>query len=138
MSAEFLDRLKAAAVPLERIETKELGTVYMRRQTGEDRWRLLMLQDELLKAGKKRIPPAAIVAVSLIKEDGSPQFGEDLAEGFALLNAIGGDVLEELYNKALAITGLGHRALENAEKKSSSSQSSESGTSSPASSEAEQ
>ncbi len=137
MSDDLLERLKAARPQLEPVDAGSLGKVYMRRQTGEDRWRLLSLQDELTKAGRSKIPPAAVVAVSLVKEDGSPQF-DDVAEGFQALNGIDAEQLDLLYEKALSITGLGKRALENAEKKSLSSQSSESGTTSRSSSEAEQ
>lgn len=127
---DFLARLAAAEPQIERVETAGLGVVYMRRQSGEDQWRLLTLQKELERIGRARIPPAAVVAWALVKADGSPQF-EDLAEGFRLLGRVKKGVLTELYEHALRVTGLGAEALEAAEKKSLSGQSSESGTNSP-------
>lgn len=127
---DFLTRLAAAEPALERIETTGLGVVYMRRQSADDQWRIITLQRELEHAGRGTIPPAAVVAWALVKEDGTPQF-EDLAEGFKRLGRVKKEVLSELYEHALRITGLGAEAMELAEKKSLSSQSSVSGTNSP-------
>lgn len=141
--ADFLQALEAAQPDLELITPtviipktgKPLPTCYMRRQSGEDHWRLLTLQNEFAKAKRDRIPPAALVSWALVKADGTPQF-EDIAEGFKTLAKIEKDALYELYDHALRLSGLGAKAVEDAEKKSSSSQSSNSGTSSPSSSEA--
>lgn len=126
---EFIQKLQARRPQLVPIECS-LGTVYMRRPTAEDRWRLLQVQAELSGKGVKRVPPVVIVAVALIKADGTPMF-EDIGVGVDQLNAADGDDVDELYQKVLEVTGLGKRALEAAEKKSSGSQSSDSGTSSP-------
>lgn len=134
---DFVARLKARQPKLVQVETKNLGTVYMRRPTGEDRWRLLTIQTEVAKSGVHRLPPAAVVAVSVVDERGAPYF-EDLAEGYQLLSQIDVDDLNELYLKALEITGLGELALEAAEKKSSATPSDDSGSSSQATSEAAQ
>lgn len=130
----LIERLKAARPTVERIETKgPLGLVCMQRLNGATRWQLIQIQNEAQGRGKKSIPPALIVALALCNEDGTPAFAE-LTDAITALDEITVEALDELYEHALRITGLGKKSLEDAEKKSSSSQSSESGTTSPSSS----
>jgi hypothetical protein len=132
-SEEILQWFEEITPRVERIPLKSGRVVLMKKHDGEQRWRMMQVQDGIAKAGGTRIPPALIVAVTLCRPDGEPLF-DDLEEGFKRTRAIDGDVLTEMYGHALRVTGLGERALEEAEKKSSSSQSEESGTSSPSSS----
>jgi len=128
--AEFIARLTATEPPIEAVDVEGFGRVYFRRQSGEDQWRLLTVQAELAKQGRDRVPVAAYVAIVLLKSDGSPMF-EDVDAGFRAIARIDSEILGRLYEHALRVTGLGDRALEDSEKKSSSSQGSEPGTSSP-------
>lgn len=123
---EFINRLKASAPTLERIETKRFGTVYMRRQNGADQARYLALQREL-DALKRPLTPAAHLAVMLLQSDGEPIFPKPL-EGLSIVEAAGAADLDELYQAFLQVIRLDASAVENAEKKSSSSQSGNSGT----------
>jgi len=141
---DLIARIQSAQPRVERIDTavanpetgETLGIVFMKRLSGEMRWHLLQIQSELEARGKKRIPPHVIAAVAMCNEDGSPAFSE-LADGATLLHRMHPEQLDELYDHALRVTGLGAKAkdVEEREKKSSSSQSDESGTNSPSSSE---
>lgn len=123
----FIDRLRATAPPLERIETQAFGVVYMRQQSGADQARYLALQREFDQM-KRPMTPAAHLAVMLLTSDGAPMFPKPL-EGLDVLDAAGAKELDELYQAFLRVMALDSRAIENAEKKSSSSQSENSGTS---------
>lgn len=126
----LLERLKASKPQLEAIETETLGTVYTRRQTGEDQLKIVALQREIGRDTMLGLPKstfaAVMGAVMLLNEDGTPLFPK-ADEGYAVLKDCGADELNELYD-ALMRHHSGSVALEEAEKKSSSSQSSESGT----------
>ena len=128
--SEFMARCAAAEPKVEAADIEGFGRVYLRRQSGEDQWRLLTVQSELASKGRDRVPVAAYVAVVLLKSDGSPMF-DDLEAGFQTLSRMDSTVLGRLYEHALRVTGLGERAVEDAEKKSSSSQGSEPGMNSP-------
>lgn len=133
---DFFDRLRAAAVPREKVETEALGTVYLRPRTGEDRWRFLKLQEQLTKEGVRTIPPAMVVAVALVHEDGRPCVTDNFDEAMELLGRIPEETLMKLYDRAIELMGLATHALEDAEKKTLETPNSETGTSLPSSSEA--
>jgi hypothetical protein len=118
---EFLKRLEAFQCKLEEVNTKA-GTFYMRRRTGGDRYRFGLIQAQLQKDGHTSVPPALVVAWALLDDKGTPLF-LDLQKGYDFCNALDGELLLELYDEALRITGLASRSFEDAEKKSSSSQS---------------
>ena len=130
---DILARLEAEATQVERIDTS-FGPFYMQGISGERNWHLLKVQEDLLKRGSTRVPPAYIVAIAICNPDGSP-LHEELVDTLKLISRMKRERVDELYGHALRVTGLGARALEDGEKKSSSSQSSESGTTSSASSE---
>ena len=127
--SDILELLKAAAPNVERIET-DFGTFYMQSITGEMHFHLVQVQQSLKDRGEKSIPPALVVAVALCSEQGEP-LTEDLAETIKIVQRMHKDKLYILFDHALRVTGMGARALEDAEKKSSSSQRSETGTTSP-------
>ena len=129
MSEDILARLKAAAPRVERIDV-DFGPFWMQAISGEMNWQLLMIEEDLKKNGKATIPPPLIIAVALCNEDGSPLHA-DLSETVKLVSRIERQKMYVLFDHALRVTGLGALAVEAAEKKSLSSQSSESGTSSP-------
>jgi len=126
----LLERLKASRPKLEIVETKGLGRLYMRRQTGEDHLKISALQQEIGPTTLEKLPAstwAAVVgAVMLLNEDGTPAF-EDVKAGYELLKECDAGDLHELY-KALMKHHQGGASMEEAEKKSSSSQTSEPGT----------
>lgn len=128
---EFIERLRAKQCPLEKVETS-IGEFYFRRRTGADRYRMLVIQSALEKQNVLAVPPALWVGVHLLNPDGSYVFA-NAEEGFLFIDSLDGEVVDELWGHFLRISGLGKRALETAEKKSSSSQSSDSGTTSPSS-----
>jgi len=136
---DITERLNALQFDIEKIETKtRLGTIYMRQISGAERWNLLQIQAQLQGEGVRRLPPALVIAVALCKEDGSKAF-EDLDAAFKLIDGkLTFAEVDEIFEHALRVTQLGKKALESAEKKYSSSQSDESGTNSPSSSEATQ
>lgn len=123
----FIERLQATAPKLERIETQAFGAVYMRRQNGADQARYLALQREFDQQ-KKPMTPAAHLAVMLLTSDGQVMFPDPLA-GLQILDSAGGHELDELYKAFLQVMRLESQSVEDAEKKSSSSQSANSGTS---------
>lgn len=125
---EFIERLRSRIPKLEKVETSA-GAFYMRRTTGGDQYQLLLLRSVLQEKGHTHLPPALVVASALMNENGKPLFA-NLDQGFEFCNDLEDKLLDELYDHALRITGLGARAIEDAEKKSLSSQSSDSGTSS--------
>jgi|SRR5882672_8322047 len=126
-AASFIEKLKGAVPGIVSVETKTFGLVYMRRPSGADQARLLGLHRSLETSKAGGLPPAAVLAVSIMRSDGTPMF-TDLMEGFLLLSATGSRQLDELFAGFLKISHLGAHALEDAEKKSLSGQSSESGT----------
>jgi hypothetical protein len=129
VSPEILERFRTKVPALVKIET-EIGEFYARRPTGEDQWQLLQYQRDLSSKGHESMPPALVVAACLRTADGALIWA-DVEEGYLFLNTIENRFLTDIFNKVLDITGIGKRAVEIAEKKSSSSQSSDSGTSSP-------
>jgi hypothetical protein len=126
----LLDRLQANAPKLVAVEIKSVGTVYLRKQTGEDQLKIHALQKEISAGTLMSMPDstfAAILgAVMLLKSDGSPLF-DDAKTGYDTLKVCDAGDLREL-GKALMSQQLGPQALEDAEKKSLSSQTSEPGT----------
>lgn len=129
--AAFLERLQSRHPTLERIELQNLGTVYMRKPTGEDHAKIGKIKMELSKEKLAQLPQTVFAAVMgsvmLLQEDGTPIF-ENAQEGFEALAKIDGDDLHDLYKQIMRITGNSPTAMEDAEKKSSSSQTSEPGT----------
>lgn len=125
--SDYIARLKAHVPALVPVDCAA-GRFYMRRRTAADRHRMAIIQVELQREGMTTVPPSLIVAWALLDDKGQPVF-VDLNEGYEFCNGLEGDLLAELYERALDVTGLGPRALEDAEKKSSSSQSLDSGTS---------
>lgn len=119
---EVLARIASTAPKAVKVETKLSGEWFMVRPNGARRWVLLDLQAKLAKSGQFRIPPAAVVATAVCDESGAALFA-DYDAAYAAFSEMEFSALEELYEQALEITGLGKRALEDAEKKSSSSQS---------------
>lgn len=122
----FVSRIRAATPAIIKVDTP-IGEFYMRRQSGADRFRMLEVQRGLRDAGHEVIPPGLVVAASLITADGEYVF-KDVAEGFKICDGMERRILDVLFNKALEITGIGEKSLEDAEKKSFSGQSSDSGT----------
>lgn len=129
-----IERLRDKTCPIVKFETT-LGEFFARRQTAADQFRFLAMQSELQKLGHTHLPAALVVAASLINEDGTYVW-PDAEEGYLFLQEKEGDVVQELFRHLIEITGLREHAVEEAEKKSSSSQSENSGTNSPSSSEA--
>jgi hypothetical protein len=131
MSDEILERLKAAAPRVERIDV-EYGPFFMQAISGEMNWHLMQIQEDLQKGGRKSIPPPVIISVALCNEDGSP-LCEELADTMRLVARMERRKMYELYDHALRVTGLGVaiKAVEDGEKKSSSSPNSENGTNLP-------
>jgi hypothetical protein len=128
--ATLLERLSASRPQRQAVETKTLGTVYLRRLTGADQLRIHAME-EVIGATKLASLPrstwAAVVgAVMLLKEDGTQLF-DDADAGYKVLVQAGSRELEELCDALLSVQ-VGSKALENAEKKSSSDQTSEPGT----------
>jgi hypothetical protein len=119
---EVLARIAQTAPKAVKVETKLSGDWHMVRPNGARRWVLLDLQAKLAKGGQFRIPPAAVVATAVCDEAGAALFGS-YDEAYDAFSQMEFAALEELYEQALEITGLGKRSLEDAEKKSSSSQS---------------
>jgi hypothetical protein len=136
MSDDILDRLSAQAPRVEQVDTS-FGPFWMQSISGERHFHFLKVQKDLTEKGASTIPPSFIVAVALCREDGTPLHA-DLDQTMQIIWRMDKDKMYELYDHALRVTGLGAKALEEAEKKSSSSQSLESGTTSPVSSEAAQ
>lgn len=136
LSDDIRQRLKEAGSRIERVDTS-IGTILMRDISGEMRWFLISIEGSIPPGpdGKKRYPPKVITAIALCDEEGDPLF-EEFDQTIKFVGKLNEKVQDELYEHALRVTGLGQRALEDAEKKYSSSQSSESGTSSSSSSEA--
>lgn len=132
MSDDILARLKAAAPRVEPVDTS-LGRFYMQSISGERQWQLLQIQTELVALGRNSIPPALIIAVALCDESGNAlNAGEDgLSETMQVISRMNREQMNELYLHALRVTGFGRLSVEEGEKKSSSSQSSEAGTNSP-------
>lgn len=130
-------RIDAAGKKVERIETKgPLGVVFMRRVSGHMRTIIEELKEKVPphSDGKHYLPPRVVVAFAICDDDGDPLWEFD--DAVARIGKLDEEHQNELFAHALRITGLGARAVEDAEKKSSSSQSDESGTTSPPSSEA--
>jgi hypothetical protein len=113
---EFLARLAEHRCKLETVNSKA-GQFFMRQRTGGDRYRFGLIQAQLQKDGHTQVPPALVVAWALLDDKGEPLF-KDLNEGYLFCNALEGELLLELYNEALRITGIGGRSFEDAEKKS--------------------
>jgi hypothetical protein len=133
VALKFLERIKKARPQLEQIPTKCLGVVYMRKPTGADQLRIAALKQEISKHHLAMLPQSTFAAVMcsvlFLREDGEPMFS-DAAEGYRAINEIGAEGLEELYKIVMRLLGADKKALEVAEKKSGSSQSSDSGTTS--------
>lgn len=127
----FLKLLQSRRPALTKVELKNLGTVYMRRPTGEDQAKIATIRMELTKEKLAQLPRSVFAAVMgsvmLLQEDGTPFF-ENAQQGFEALTKIDSDDLLDLYDKIMQITGTTEAAVEAAEKKSSSSQTSEPGT----------
>jgi hypothetical protein len=127
----ILERLKERMPKLERIETKSLGVVFMRRQTGEDQVKIKGIQDGLTQENLKALPKSMFAAlfgaVMLRNEDGTPVF-EDPLEGYKLLCQVGAEELIQLFDEMARISGTDEHAVENAEKKSLGGQISDSGS----------
>jgi hypothetical protein len=123
VALKFLERIKKARPQLEQIPTKCLGVVYMRKPTGADQLRIAALKQEISKHHLAMLPQSTFAAVMcsvlFLREDGEPMFS-DAAEGYRAINEIGAE----------GLLGADKKALEVAEKKSGSSQSSDSGTTS--------
>jgi len=81
---------------------------------------------------QKYLSPSVVIAAALCDAEGAPLYEFDVAVRW--IGQQRAAVQDELFEHALRITGLGDRAVEDAEKKSSSSQSEESGTNLPSSS----
>lgn len=130
-AAAFLERLQSRRPKLECVELKNLGTVYMRRPTGEDQAKIATIKMELTKEKLAQLPQTVFAAVMgsvmLLQEDGTPYF-EDAQKGFEALNQIDADDLRDLYHQIMRISGNSEKGLEDAEKKSSSGQTSGPGT----------
>lgn len=128
----FLERMQASKPKLQAIETATLGTVFIRRQTGEDQLKVYALGD-LIGVGKLAALPESVFAavmgaIMFLNEDGTQLFA-DAKQGYETLNACGADELRELYKVIMKVTRpTSAKDIEEAEKKSSSSQSEESGT----------
>ena len=126
---------EAAASECECIAIKSLRqSVYMRQITGAMRQALITVQEmvEAKPDGKKYLSPSVVIAAALCDAEGAPLYEFDVAVRW--IGQQRAAVQDELFEHALRITGLGDRAVEDAEKKSSSSQSEESGTNLPSSS----
>jgi hypothetical protein len=127
----ILERLKDRIPKLERVETKALGVVFMRRQTGEDQMKIRQIQAgisaENIAAMPKAFYAACFGAVMLRNEDGSPVF-EDPAAGYETLRQVGAIELNVLYDEMMRISHLDEKAIEDAEKKSLGGQTSEPGS----------
>lgn len=113
---EAIERLRAHVTPLVEVRTVA-GVFYMRRRNGEDRHRLSVISTSLRRQGVNTMPPALIVAWSLLSSKGEPLF-TDIMEGYEFCKTLDASLVDELYEKSLAITGLAERSVEDAEKKS--------------------
>jgi hypothetical protein len=92
------------------------GVAYFRKISAEARFSVLALQDEQQAKGHS-LPAAVAIAVTLCDESGALVYS-DLAEGLKAINALPTAVHDELAGPAVRVSGLGARALEDAEKKS--------------------
>ena len=130
----LLDRIKARQPQLQKVELRSLGTVYLRRPTGADQLKIAHLKQELNAQNLKILPTSVFASVMgcvlLLQEDGTPVF-DDPEAGFQALQSMDGEDLLELNEKLMEICApsLTAKAVEEAEKKSSSDQKSDSGTS---------
>lgn len=112
---EIRARIEALSQPhIVKEELPTWGTAYFRKISAETRFQLIGLQEE---QGKRGLPAAVAIAVSLCNESGTLVY-EDLAEGLKAVNQLPPDIHDELAGPALRVTGLGARALEDAEGKS--------------------
>lgn len=124
----LLERIQAARSNIERIDdVPALGTVFMQGINGETRQILLDVQQDLKAKGRKFIPPAVVIAIALCTEAGELAF-DDFEVAIKAIVKMKSSTLSVLFENALRVTGLEAIAVELAEKKSRSSQSSESGT----------
>jgi hypothetical protein len=127
----FLARLKSAKPKIEQVETKAFGIIYLRRPNGTDSMKISALRQEMGAQGLTTVPKAVLGAVFgsvlLLNENGSPQF-ETPEKGFAELCEAGSNELSELWDAIAKVAYDTPTALEDAEKKSSSDQTSDSGT----------
>jgi hypothetical protein len=136
---ELIERLSALKNDVVEVPSP-IGPLYMRRRTGEDRWRFIEFQKEIEKQGKSQLPPAIVVALSLCDQHGTPMEDEEMA---SLAKLLGSKLLDrdlmKLYAKALEMMTLNENAIEEAEKKASEQTTTpSSGTSSSESSEGAQ
>lgn len=133
--AGLLEQLRDRRPVLKPVEMKTLGTVWLRKPTGQDQMEISELKFGITRQGITSIPNsvfgAAMATVLFRNEDGSRMF-PDAKAGFEELIKNDGDDLLEIYNAIMEATGVNAKAkqlLEEAEKKSLSGQNSGSGTS---------
>lgn len=130
----LLDRIKSRQPQLQKVELKCLGTVYLRRPNGADQLKIAHMKQELSAQNLKILPTSVFAAVMgsvlLLQEDGTPFF-DDVEAGYQALQSMDAEDLIELNTKLMEICApsLTAKAVEEAEKKSSSDQNSDSGTS---------
>jgi hypothetical protein len=118
MSAEDI-RARIAALSKPDIVAETLpnwGLAHFRRINAEARFQILALQEEQQAKGQT-LPAAVAIAVTLCDESGDLVYA-DLAEGLRAINALPVAVHDELAGVALRVSGLGAKALEDAEGKS--------------------
>lgn len=90
------------------------GDQYFRKISAADRFELLAIAET---NGVKGLPAAVAIAASWCAEDGTLIY-KDLAEGLKAINAMRPEQHDPLTVPALRATGLGPKALEEAEGKS--------------------
>lgn len=132
--ASLLERLRDRRPKLQQVELKNLGTVYLQKPSGEDQMQVTELKLSFSKQGINALPNsvfgAAMAAVLFRNADGTKMF-PDAKEGFEEHIKSDGDDLLEIYDAIMEKTGINAKAkklVEDAEKKSLSGQTSDSGT----------
>lgn len=130
---EFLERVRARRPALQKVELESFGAFYLRLPTGADQVKITGLKQALQKQGLESLPQSAFAAVMgavlMLQEDGAPFF-EDPEAGYHELSQMNAKDLDDLYVKVTEICTpmLTAKAVEDAEKKSSSDQNSPPGT----------
>lgn len=132
--ATLMERLRDRRPQLKAVEVKSFGTVWLRKPTGQDQMEISELKFGITRQGIASIPNSvfgACLAVVLFRnEDGSRMF-PDAKAAFDEIIQSDSDDLVGIYNVVMEETGINAKAkqlLEDAEKKSSSGQKSDSGT----------